>query len=159
MRSLAAIRSEYYAITEGLNAPRTHVLFATTPQHDGSPHVELTGDGYAYVITERGGELERRVTTKDDDILYWLVCDVTREMASQHELRHRNSREDSRRLLFRKHLDLLAAVSRRWQARKQAEYEAVLALHPFRDEMGEPSHALEPAAGPDSNEQSSPPNQ
>ena len=36
----ATIKARYYSIAQQLKAPKVHVLFATTPRHDGSPHVE-----------------------------------------------------------------------------------------------------------------------
>ena len=137
MRSLLALKSAYHAIAERLNAPRAHVRFSTTPRHDGSPHIESNGNEFAYVTTERGDEYERRTTSNDDDDLYWLVSDLTREMASQYELSHRNPHADSRRMLFQKHIELLGTVNRDWQTRKQTEYQTVLKQHPFHDKMGE----------------------
>lgn len=134
MKTIAAIKSCYYSITRQLKVPAAHMHFATTPQHDGSPHVEINGDSYCYVVTERGQEFERRRTTDPDELLYWLVSDVTRAMASDYELRHRAARKDFRRLLFKKHLELLNDVRGEWSQRKKAEYDQVLAEHPFRDE-------------------------
>lgn len=111
--------------------------FSETPQHDGSPHIESNGNAFAYVITERGEEYKRKTTTNEDDILYWLVHDLTWEMASRFELAHRKPNVDSRRLLFQKHLELLGTIDYRWEKRLDAEYETVLEQHPFRDTMDE----------------------
>ncbi|REK20609.1 MAG: hypothetical protein DWQ41_24710 [Planctomycetota bacterium] len=133
MRSISTLKSAYYEIAKRLNAPHRYVRFATTPQHDGSPHIESNGDELAYVITERGVEHERRQTKDDDDILYWLVCELTHKMASEYELSHRIPAADSRRVLFQKHTELLGSINRDWQARKESEYETVLEQHPFCD--------------------------
>lgn len=149
MRSISTLKAAYYDIARRLNAPRRYVRFATTPQHDGSPHIESNGNEFAYVITERGEEYERRQTTNGDDILYWLVRDLTRDMASEYELSHRISTADSRRMFFKKHVELLGIINRDWQARKESEYEAVLEQHPFHDKMGEQSGEREPPITPD----------
>jgi hypothetical protein len=133
MTSMSAIKSCYYSIARQLRAPTVHVHFATRPQHDGSPHVERAGDGFRYIVTERGQELERRTTGDPDELLYWLVSDLTWAMASDHELAHRAPNQDFRRLLFQKHLELLAEVNSGWSQRKQVEYERVLVAHPFCD--------------------------
>jgi len=137
MRSLSALKSAYSAIAERLSAPLESVRFAVTPQHDGSAHIESDGNVFAYVVTERGEEYERKTTINDDDVLYWLVSDLTREMASKFELAHRNPNADSRRMLFQKHMELLGTVDQGWQTRKQTEYETVLEQNPFRDTMDE----------------------
>ena len=139
MRSISTLKSACYVIAKRLNAPQRYVRFATTPQHDGSPHIESNGNEFAYVITERGMEHERRKTTNADDVLYWLVGDLTREMASEYELSHRIPTADSRRMLFQKHVEFLSAINHDWASRKESEYEAVLEKHPFHDKMGEQS--------------------
>jgi hypothetical protein len=137
MRSLSSLKSSYAAIAKRLHAPPEFIRFAETPQHDGSPHIESNGNTFAYVITERGEEYERNTTMNEDDILYWLVRDLTREMASRFELAHRKPNVDSRRLSFQKHLELLGTIDQRWETRLHAEYETILTQHPFRDTMDE----------------------
>ncbi len=135
MGSLSELKSSYFAIAERLNAPLEFIRFAETPQHDGSPHIETDGTHFAYVTTERGGEYERKLTANKDEILYWLVCDLTWEMANRFELAHRKPDQDSRRMLFEKHLELLGTVHPEWQNRLQSEYQAILAQYPFRDTL------------------------
>src|SRR6478672_8912480 len=69
--------------------------FPTVPQHDGSPHVEVVGGRYHYVVTERGLEHERRIAQDEDEILYWLLDDVTTGIALQFELENRIPGQDS----------------------------------------------------------------
>lgn len=139
MKSMSAIKSGYYSIARQLRAPTAHIHFATRAQHDGSPHVECAGDGFSYIVTERGRELERRTTIDPDELLYWLVSDLTSAMASDYELAHRVTNQDFRRLLFKKHIELLAAVNSGWSQRKQEEYDRVLVGHPFCDGRDSPT--------------------
>lgn len=137
MQTLSALKSSYLEIAQRLHAPIEYVRFAESPQHDGSPHIESNGNGFAYVITERGEEYERKTTTYEDDILYWLVRDLTREMASRFELEHRQANADSRRMFFQKHIELIGTIDRGWENRLKTEYDTVLEQHPFRDTMDE----------------------
>src|SRR5690242_11037095 len=100
MNSVSAVKSRYYSIARQLGAPAVHVHFATRPQHDGRPHVERGGDNFCYIVTERGQERERRRTHDPEELLYWLVSDLTWAMASEYELSHRAPDQDFRRLLF-----------------------------------------------------------
>ncbi len=138
MRSLLDLKSTYLAIAKQLNAPPELIRFDETPQHDGSPHIESDGIQFAYVTTERGDEYERKYTTNEDDILYWLVCELTGKMASRFELTHRILNQDSRRMLFEKHIELLGRVHPEWRNRLQSEYQAILAQHPFQDTVDGP---------------------
>jgi len=133
MKSMSALEALYRAIARQLRAPERRVHFFTTPQHDGSAHVEIVNDQLAYVVTERGEELERRTTGDPDELLYWLVSDLTWALASDYELSHRLESQDFRRLLFGMHLELLAEVDCAWSERKRREYLRVLAEHPFSD--------------------------
>jgi hypothetical protein len=103
----------------------------TTPQHDGSAHVEEEGGVFAYVVTERGQEYERRLTRDEDDLLYWVVADETFELAGRYELQHRVPGQDSRRVLFQRELELLRRLSPAWSDRKRAEIDAILKEHPY----------------------------
>jgi hypothetical protein len=106
-----------------------------TPQHDGSAHVELVGDLYNYVVTERGSEYERKSTRDEDELLYWLFADVTFSLASDFEVRHRISGQDSRRQLFSKQVELLGLLRPAWAEREQKEHERIIAEHPFQDDL------------------------
>jgi hypothetical protein len=61
-------------------------MLHAVPQHDGGPHVEIIGDKYHYVVTERGSELERKITTDRQELLYWLISGVVFEMVGDFEL-------------------------------------------------------------------------
>ncbi|GAA4805954.1 Imm63 family immunity protein [Lysobacter hankyongensis] len=104
------------------------------PQHDGSPHVEISGDQLSYVVTERGSEFERRTTTSQDDLLYWLASDMVFSIAGHYELNHRELGRDSRRIMFARELELMGRINPAWRGRKEAEIMDILARHPYRDE-------------------------
>jgi hypothetical protein len=105
----------------------------TRRQDDGSPHVELVDGGYHYVVTERGSEYERRIAENEDELLYWLMSDVTTGIALEIELNNRIPGQDSRRQWFSKNIELLNRLSTEWAGQKEFEYEKVLTMHPFRD--------------------------
>jgi hypothetical protein len=125
------IKSGYYKIAEHLSAPKKHVLFAETPQHDGSAHVEYEGNELLYVITERGSRFEERRTRDPKELLYWLVSDLTWNMAVDYELNHRIENEDCRRQIFSKNSEYLNSINVDWAARKKSEYDTILTDHPF----------------------------
>ena len=107
--------------------------FHTTPQHDGSAHVEYVSGTYSYVITERGIEFERRATQSQDEVLYWLTSDAVFAMSCQFEFDNRISGQDVRRLMFAKKLELMSLVSPAWAKRKDQEQQEILAKHPYVD--------------------------
>ncbi len=108
----------------------------TTPAHDGSPHIELIGDTFQYVVTERGSEFERRQTEDADVVLYWLLSDVTSNMALKFELHNRRQGEDSRRQYFAEQERLLRILRADWADAFAERIRDILKTHPF-DDAGE----------------------
>ena len=132
-QTLMALKARYYEMGKNLGAPRQYLRFAETPQNNGHPHIEYEGTQLVYVVTERGDRFRERRTSDPDELLYWLVSDFTREMASDHERINRIEVEDSRRQLFAKHLALLDSINPEWAKRKRAEYDKVLLRNPYQD--------------------------
>ena len=111
--------------------------FKTTPAHDGSPHIELIRDIFQYVVTERGSEFERRQTKDPDVVLYWLLSDVTSDMALKFELHNRKHDEDFRRQYFAEQERLLRVLRADWADAFAQRIRDILKDHPFND-PGEP---------------------
>ena len=101
----------------------------------GDPHIEVDTTHYHYVVTERGKELERKTTLDADELIYWLISDVIRDIASDYEMKHRVPNQDSRRQQFQKEIELFLLVNPDWAARKKNELAVILAEHPFSDKM------------------------
>ena len=105
--------------------------FNTTPQHDGSPHIEQVGDEFHFVVTERGSEFERLRTKDSNDILYWLFDGLTQGMATAYELKHRDETRDGREIWFPYQERLLADLKPEWGVRKQEAHMRILRDHPM----------------------------
>ena len=133
MKSINTIKSRYYAIAKKLNAPSKHVRFAMTTLDFGEPYIEVHESEYHYVVSERGEECKRQRTKDPDELLYWMVSDITWKMASDWELANREVGKDSRRLLFQRDIDLLEIINVDWADRKRTQYDEVLKSHPFND--------------------------
>ena len=111
---------------------RSDLTIRSSSTQDGSPHIEVD-DSYSFVVCERGVELQRRKTTDLDELLFWILENVTSNLAWNYELQHRRDGEDSRRQAFAKQVELLSLLSPDWGDRQKAELEEILARHPFRD--------------------------
>ena len=72
----------------------------------GKPHVEIDSSGYHYVQTERGQEFDRWTTLDFDELLYAIFRTVSFEMASNFEVQHPVAKQDPRRLLFQRQIEL-----------------------------------------------------
>ena len=101
----------------------------------GRPHIEVHGNIYNWVVTERGTEIERRVTADLDKLLFWIFSSITSSMASKYELEHRMSGVDSRRLIFKRKLDLIRQLNSAWCEEGRREIELILLKCPFNDDL------------------------
>lgn len=127
-----------YAELCGLLAPykprySSQSSIQTGRSDDGSAHIEHVNGKYNYVVTERGSEIERKVAHSADELLYWLMDDVTTGIALQIEREKRIPGEDFRRQYFAMNLELLTRLSAEWADKKSSEYQRILGQHPYRD--------------------------
>ena len=106
--------------------------FRMTPAHDGSAHIERERQSYCYVVTERGSEYERRRTQDPEELLFWMMSDVTFDIAVRYELTHRRPGADSRRLLFRTQEELLQSLKPAWADELRRKHRSILRQHPSR---------------------------
>ncbi len=130
--ALASIERQVRKLAEKIGAPTSYLPTFGQSEHSGKPHVEV-GDAYFFVVCERGTEFERRRTDDRDELLFWVFSSVTFSMASDWEVRNRCQGEDSRRQLFAKQEELLAALSPEWAAREADDHRHIIERHPFRD--------------------------
>ncbi len=100
---------------------------------DGTPHIEISYKFYDYVKSERGREFSRRSTHKEDELLYWISKDLTFHVAMYFELENRIEGQDTRRLLFKKQIELLSELKEDWGLLLEKEKKEILNKAPFDD--------------------------
>ena len=138
MQKISELQKELNSIRERLldgPRPNGHFLMPDSPTHSGAPHVEIVGDEYHFVVTERGSEFERRKTRESDELLYWFVSGDVSQLARDWELERRVEGQDSRRWWFAKELEMLDALNPEWAKRKELHQNNVLKEHPFNDNI------------------------
>jgi len=138
VKTIGSIQKEVRRIGKivcGERKPRFLFSVASSPTHNGVPHVELVGDEYHFVVTERGSEFERLRTTDIDELLYWLVSSDVSQLARDWELALRGENQDSRRLWFHKELELLEQIKSEWSQKRRSHQMKILSEHPFNDNL------------------------
>lgn len=129
---LEGVRRLVMDIALRLGAPSAYLPTFGHSDDGAKPHIEVD-QAYHWVVVERGGERERKTTMDLDELLYWIFSDVTRAMASDFELKNRVAAVSSRRLLFRKQLELMRLANNHWEERRSEEIERILSKYPFND--------------------------
>lgn len=129
------IKKNFLEVCKKINAPQNLVFYNTSPSNWGGAHIKIDKKGYHYIGTERGKEIEHKITNDSDELLYWLLDEVIFSMASEFELSHRIEGQDFRRILFAKSLELFElAGNPKWVEMYKKEVANVLKKNPFSDE-------------------------
>ena len=116
---------------------KLYPMFSRTSNvfNDGAS-IYVKNSKYYYIIMERG-QLNKCFESEDlEEVLYPLFESITFSLASDYELNHRIENEDSRRLLWKKQLELLKKINRNFFVKCQIEIEKILKIAPFNDENG-----------------------
>ena len=136
-KTLTEIENIVIKLSEKINAPANLFPTFSTPIGDATPNVEIDSSGlYNYVISERGNEYERNLTSELNDLLYWIFADVTFSMACDYELKNRIAEKDSRRIIFEKQEELLGLLNTEWKEKEKKEHQSILNINPFNDLAG-----------------------
>ncbi|CAN5372473.1 hypothetical protein BH10ACI2_BH10ACI2_15130 [soil metagenome] len=130
---LKDLQREYNQLAQYIKPCDTEYSFLTERQDDGSPHVEFANGEFHYVVTERGSEFERRTTDDINEILYWLVNDLTFWMSVEYELKHRMPGQDFRRVMFDHRIEIMKKARREFADRLEGEIAETLSNNPFLD--------------------------
>lgn len=133
MNELTDLQQEYSRLCARIDPSSIRERFRTHPGHDGTVHLEYADGQYHYIATDRGCEVAHRITRDRDEILYWLVSDLTWGMAYAYQQSHRIPGESFRRLLFAKQVEYLERIQPAWAELKRQEIAAILQQHPYND--------------------------
>jgi hypothetical protein len=133
-KEIDLIKRRYLEIAKKIQAHPKNIFFYETKQDCGYPHIEFKNSCYYYIVTEKGIELQRKSTSDADEILYWLVLDLTKAEAQDYELKNRDSSEDFRRKYFWKFLELLNKINPQWAEIQKSYCNKVLITNPFMDD-------------------------
>ena len=129
MDELTVIAERFREIAETLNAPDQARLVRTKPMHDGSRHCEYNGDFYTLTTSERGKLFDQQTTCDPNELLFWLVRDMTAAMAVEYVLSNRQNGldGDTRAGWFDHHVELLQLIDHTWAEKQRLEYDRILA--------------------------------
>lgn len=130
---LEALQVKYNDICQLVSPVAGQYTFLTEGQDNGSPHVEFIDNKFHYVVTERGLELDRRSTTDADEIVYWMVYDLTFWMGVAYEFENRVDGLDSRRMIFEQQTRLMKNAGPQFAGRLAKRIENTLKENPFVD--------------------------
>jgi len=115
------------------NIPDQYLRIAPASPENGSPHIEIHGQTFAYVISERGIEILRREASSLDALLFHIINDIAAKYSYEHECKHREAGKDSRRMVFGMRLVVMHRINVDWARRLKSELDEILVTAPFVD--------------------------
>ena len=130
---LRSLQSEYNALCQRVEPSGGEYTFLTEREDVGVPHVEFSDGQYHYIVTERGIDLDRCSTADPDEILYWMLYDITFSMGRAHEFKNRIEGPDSRRSMFDHWLTQMKKADQAMADRLEYDIAKILAENPFID--------------------------
>lgn len=131
--SISEIRGLVRSMGEKINAPSALLSIPSQSPGNGTPHMEVDDNNYMYVVSERGEEFSRQITTDLDELLYWIFDSVTFSMAVKYEIDHRAGGEGPRRVIFSKQLEILAFLKAEWAVLAKKNIDEIIKNHPYSD--------------------------
>ncbi|HED1216686.1 TPA: hypothetical protein R4R66_004545, partial [Enterobacter asburiae] len=117
----------------GGTRPNHYFFIPDQPDGVATPYLEIHGKEYHFIVSERGLEIQRKVTLSDDEILYWFVESAVAGLASTYAASHSSERE-FREVYFRRQYSLMLSIKPEWATRKRKEITEL--LHSQRSERG-----------------------
>jgi hypothetical protein len=133
MLKLDEIKKNVEILASQINAPANQMPTYHLSRDDGTPHIEVDAKNYYYIALERDRKIKNQQTDDVDELLYWVLRDITFNMATSYELAHREPKSDPRKGIFSYQLDLLEKLNPLWKERRRREITEILKDHPYRD--------------------------
>lgn len=126
MKRLDEFEREVRNLARSIEAPESLIPTFASSCQDGTPHIEITGTEYHYVVCERGTEHSRQRTFDKREVLFWIFDSITFSMASQFELANRRENEDSRIQLFEIQEQLISKIDPEYAETLNIEHQWLL---------------------------------
>jgi len=133
MITLEEIQQLVSKIAEVIDAPISKNLTFGISRDDGTPCIQIGQDSYYYVARDRNTIAFQKQTRDLDELMYWVFCGVTSEMAYDYALEHPINHVFSRRLKFSYQLKLLDRINKDWSRKRCQEIEEILLNYPYKD--------------------------
>ncbi|MEQ9886593.1 Imm63 family immunity protein [Pectobacterium zantedeschiae] len=125
MKTLEELRAELLGIGVRLGCgvrPNHYFIIPDQPDGVATPYLEIYRQEYHFVVSERGMEIERKVTLSDDEILYWFADCGVRALASDYAASKVSPDEKFRDRYFRRQFYLMLSIKPEWATRKKKEF-------------------------------------
>ena len=133
MISLEETRKMIIDIAKENDIPIFEFLTFVISRDDGTPCIQIEGNTYYYLARDRSTNTFEKRIQEINELMYWVFCDITFEMAKRYELKNRQKDFDHRRLLFSYQLKLLDRMDTEWARIRREVINNTLVRNPYID--------------------------
>lgn len=131
--NIEEIENRVLQLAKRINAPISIIPNFGYTKDFGHPHIEVNGDGYHFIVVERGTEWERKTTERLSELLYWTFEHITSSMAWDFERQNRIPNQDARILAFKKQLELMDKIDHEYAQKLRYEINQILTIAPYQN--------------------------
>jgi len=128
MKTLGEVKSQIEKLAGQAGIPSE--LIPSFGKLSGS-NAEVFVEKDKYHFIANGNEAS---TNDSDELIYIVFQEMTKQMGYIYEVEHRDSKSDSRRIAFRRQLELLENLNLDWKKRREKEIEELLKWYPYNDQ-------------------------
>lgn len=137
MLTLEEVENKIFEIGNKLGLDDDSILyprFSKTSQVFSEGTTIYISDSKYHFITMDRGQVRKHIYSKDINvILYELFKNITANLARKFELENRKENIDSRRIWWKKQLELLNTINPSFSITRKKEMDDILKISPFRD--------------------------
>ncbi|MFA1261891.1 Imm63 family immunity protein [Xanthomonas axonopodis] len=121
---VSEIQRDAISLGAMVNIPLNFLMIKTKPSSDGVPFLMCQGDIFVYSSVERGYEIFKKITSSEDDVLYWILSRAVSKMILDLDNSDFGiSGEGEGKMLARK-VDLMSRLNPAWGQRVVHEYSS-----------------------------------
>lgn len=115
-----------------INAPTSKILTFGISRDDGTPCIQNSQDKYYYICKDRNTITFQKQTDDINELLYWVFCGITSEMAETYAINHPIKNRFSRKVKFSHQLWLLDQINKNWSTKREKEINEILIQYPYK---------------------------
>lgn len=130
---LNEIKESVILLAKKINAPITEILTFGICRDDGTPCVQISQDSYYYIARDRNTITFQKRTNNLDELLYWIFCGITSEMAYTYAINNLDGNSYSRKGKFSKQIELLEEIDKKWSEKRKKEIQELISKYPDKD--------------------------
>jgi hypothetical protein len=130
------IIEELQRIAEIIGAEQNQLPTVCNSKDQAWPNIEFSSNGTAYYEAyERGEQLFSIPAFDLEHLMFMSFKEVSFIMATEYELQNRSIKEDFRRQLFSKQVELMHTIKSEWARKIEDEVLSILKASPFVDDQ------------------------